>query len=108
MISRILIQIIYFYRWFISPFLKPACRFEPSCSRYAIHALELHGIFKGSWLIIKRLMRCHPYESLSSRIGRTFGYDPVPHPFKKIANQDHATSYVPSPSKPKTPDNKEL
>jgi hypothetical protein len=72
----ILVAALRFYRWIISPakdalFGPPAqCRFEPSCSAYAIGALETHGALNGSWLAIKRLARCHPW-------GR-FGFDPVP------------------------------
>ncbi len=52
---------IRFYRRFISPLLPPACRFYPTCSQYALEALERYGMFKGSWLILKRLSKCHPY-----------------------------------------------
>jgi hypothetical protein len=75
--ARLIISIIYFYRWVISPFLPPRCRFEPTCSRYAIHAIECHGITKGLWMTIKRLARCHPYEQFSKQIGQAWGYDPV-------------------------------
>lgn len=82
------VKIIYFYRWVISPFLAPRCRFEPTCSQYAVHALEHHGFFKGMWLIVKRLSRCHPY----NRIAPHFGYDPVPHP--KPANKKQRLTKV--------------
>lgn len=71
----ILILLIRFYQLFLSP-LKlffgagNTCRFTPSCSRYAIEALETHGLWKGSWLAVKRISRCHPWGP--------FGYDPVP------------------------------
>ncbi|RKU18210.1 membrane protein insertion efficiency factor YidD [Candidatus Poribacteria bacterium] len=52
---------IRFYRRFISPILPPACRFYPTCSQYALEALERYGIFKGCWLTLKRLSKCHPY-----------------------------------------------
>ncbi len=74
--TQILIALIYLYRWSVSPFLSPACRFEPTCSHYAIHALEYHGLSKGLWLIIKRMCRCHPIQIL----GGDQGYDPVPLP----------------------------
>jgi putative membrane protein insertion efficiency factor len=58
------------YRHLISPWLPPACRYTPTCSRYAIEALQKHGPFKGSWLALKRVLRCHPWGGS--------GYDPVP------------------------------
>jgi uncharacterized protein len=62
------------YRYMISPWLPPACRFSPSCSAYALEALGEHGPFKGSWLALRRLARCHPFTLL----GGSSGYDPVP------------------------------
>ncbi|WP_025733058.1 membrane protein insertion efficiency factor YidD [Carnimonas nigrificans] len=52
---------IRFYQWFISPMLGPRCRFYPSCSHYALEALATHGPFKGSWLALKRIVKCHPW-----------------------------------------------
>jgi hypothetical protein len=63
------------YRYALSPYLPPACRFSPSCSAYALEALAVHGPLKGSWLAVKRLARCHPIKWL----GSGSGYDPVPH-----------------------------
>lgn len=71
--ERVLILPIKFYRASISPMLPAACRFTPTCSQYAIEAIETHGAVKGSWLAIRRLGRCHPW-------GGT-GYDPVPPKF---------------------------
>ncbi len=65
---------IRFYRLFISPLFPPACRFEPTCSRYAIEAIETHGPFKGIGLAVRRLSRCHPITWL----GGSSGFDPVP------------------------------
>jgi len=65
-----------FYRAVISPLLPHVCRFTPSCSNYAIQALEIHGPVTGSWLTLKRLARCHPI----SWPGGSSGFDPVPHP----------------------------
>jgi putative membrane protein insertion efficiency factor len=62
------------YRYLLSPVMPPACRFHPSCSVYALEALTEHGPFKGSWLALRRLARCHPIEWL----GSGSGYDPVP------------------------------
>jgi len=58
------------YQLALSPLLPPACRYTPSCSQYAIEALGRHGAFKGSWLALRRIGRCHPF--------RRGGCDPVP------------------------------
>ncbi|MDJ0881721.1 MAG: membrane protein insertion efficiency factor YidD [Gammaproteobacteria bacterium] len=68
---KILILPIRFYQYAISPLLGNHCRYTPTCSQYAIEAIDRFGIFKGSWLAVKRLMSCHPW-------GKS-GYDPVPH-----------------------------
>jgi putative membrane protein insertion efficiency factor len=62
------------YRYVLSPVMPPSCRFHPSCSAYALEALAAHGPFKGSWLALRRLTRCHPITWL----GGGSGYDPVP------------------------------
>lgn len=67
---RVLMAAIRIYQVTLGPALPPACRFEPSCSRYAYAAIERHGVFGGSWLTLRRLARCQPF-------GRS-GYDPVP------------------------------
>jgi uncharacterized protein len=64
------------YRALLSPLLPNVCRFTPSCSVYALEALKLHGPFKGLWLTLRRLSRCHPV----SWLGGSSGFDPVPHP----------------------------
>ncbi len=70
LMSKILIVLIVFYQKYISP-LKPAtCRFYPSCSDYAIQAIQKHGFYKGIFLAIRRILKCHPYHA--------GGYDPVP------------------------------
>ena len=66
----VLLVPIYFYRYTISPMLGPSCRFSPSCSEYAVQAINRHGAIKGGFLTVKRLGRCHPWGSS--------GYDPVP------------------------------
>lgn len=70
---------LYLYRCLISPLLGPRCRFYPSCSEYAIAAVRNHGIIRGLFLTVKRLLRCHPWHP--------GGVDPVPTPIKK---RDHA------------------
>ena len=65
---------IYIYRYTLSPMLPPSCRFEPSCSAYALEALAVHGPLKGTWLAARRLSRCHPIAFL----GGGSGIDPVP------------------------------
>lgn len=64
------------YRAILSPFLGPKCRFHPTCSAYALEALETHGPMKGTWLAMRRLSKCHPIPWL----GGSHGYDPVPEP----------------------------
>ena len=64
------VAIVRAYQLFLSPLLPPSCRYHPSCSHYAIEALETHGTLRGSWLAIKRIGRCHPF--------REGGFDPVP------------------------------
>jgi putative membrane protein insertion efficiency factor len=66
----LLIGFIKLWRAVISPLYGPVCKFFPSCSEYGLKAVQIHGAGKGSWLIIRRLIRCHPWS-----LG---GYDPVP------------------------------
>ena len=68
--KKILIILIKGYRKLLSPLKRPCCRFYPTCSAYAIEALEKHGVFKGGFLAIKRVLRCHPFSE--------GGFDPVP------------------------------
>jgi putative membrane protein insertion efficiency factor len=68
--KRVLIAIVRGYKKFISPLLPPSCRFTPTCSEYAMEALQKHGAWKGSLLAIWRILRCNPF-------GKG-GYDPVP------------------------------
>lgn len=61
---------VYFYKYCISPMMPPACRYVPTCSEYAIQAIKKYGPLKGSYLAIKRILRCQPWGGS--------GYDPVP------------------------------
>jgi putative membrane protein insertion efficiency factor len=68
--KTVLLVLIKIYRYAISPMLGRHCRFEPSCSAYALEAIGTHGAAHGGWLATKRLCRCHPWHP--------GGYDPVP------------------------------
>jgi putative membrane protein insertion efficiency factor len=72
MIKTLLIAPIRFYRYFLSPWIGRSCRFTPTCSLYAMEAIEKHGALKGLWLASYRIGRCHPWCQ--------GGYDPVPDP----------------------------
>lgn len=69
-LAGLLIGLIGLYQRFISPLFPPRCRFSPSCSSYAMEALGRHGLWRGGWLSVWRLLRCHPCTA--------GGYDPVP------------------------------
>ena len=68
--AKILIGLIRFYQIVISPLIGPRCRFTPTCSCYGIDAVKTHGVVKGGWLTLKRILKCHPLNP--------GGYDPVP------------------------------
>ena len=70
LLTWLLILFVRIYQRFISPLTPPSCRFTPTCSQYALEALRKYGPLKGSWLALKRLLRCHPWGGS--------GYDPVP------------------------------
>ncbi len=70
MFAKPMILLIRFYRSAISPYTPPSCRFTPTCSAYALEAIERHGAARGGGLATRRLLRCHPFTS--------GGYDPVP------------------------------
>lgn len=78
---------IRFYRLAISPLLPASCRYEPTCSAYAMTAIERHGILRGLWLAVRRILRCHPWGGA--------GYDPVPparHVHRHRCNPETSTS----------------
>ncbi|HEY1077002.1 MAG TPA: membrane protein insertion efficiency factor YidD [Fontimonas sp.] len=79
-VSAALVGLIRVYQVLISPILGPRCRFYPSCSHYAIDALRQHGALRGSWLALRRLLRCHPLHP--------GGYDPVPAPTAAARRHD--------------------
>ena len=83
MLARTLIFIIRVYQWTLSPLLGNVCRFEPSCSRYAMECIRLHGSFKGVWLGMKRVLRCHPFNP--------GGFDPPPPLRDRQATPDERT-----------------
>jgi uncharacterized protein len=68
-VRTICLALIRFYQYFISPLLPPSCRFYPTCSQYALEAIEGHGLPRGLYLTLRRLLRCHPFHP--------GGFDPV-------------------------------
>ena len=76
----LLIGLIKVYQYLISPFLGPSCRFHPTCSHYAIEALSEHGVLKGGYLSVRRIIKCHPLHE--------GGHDPVPTKQDKPLNTD--------------------
>jgi putative membrane protein insertion efficiency factor len=69
-VTRVAVRAVLTYQRWLSPFLPPACRFAPTCSEYTRLALAEHGVSRGSWLALLRLVRCHPFNP--------GGYDPPP------------------------------
>ena len=67
--KKLLIMMIQFYRLCISPLKPPSCRYIPTCSEYALLAIEKYGALRGGWMAVKRILRCHPFHK--------GGYDPV-------------------------------
>lgn len=71
--KTLLLKLIRFYRKYISPAKQPCCRFIPTCSTYALEAVEKYGALKGGFLSLKRILRCHPFSK-----HKVIVYDPVP------------------------------
>ena len=65
----VVLQLLRAYKWAISPMLGPACRYVPTCSEYAMEAVERYGVARGGWMALRRVLRCHPFAGA--------GYDPV-------------------------------
>jgi uncharacterized protein len=82
--SRLLAAPIRAYRFFLSPWLGSACRFEPTCSRYALDALEQHGAAAGAYLATRRVLRCHPWCD--------GGIDAVPRPAVVVSSSSSSSS----------------
>ncbi len=76
--KKIVILPIRFYQYTISPLIGPSCRYEPSCSHYMVQAIEEWGVFRGVWMGLKRISRCHPWGG--------HGHDPVPKNPRKKSN----------------------
>lgn len=68
--ARFLLHLFWFYQCYISPLFPPSCIYSPTCSQYAIEAVQKYGAAKGGWLALKRILRCHPFHK--------GGFDPVP------------------------------
>lgn len=78
--TKFVICLIRAYQLLISPLFGPSCRYYPSCSQYALEAIKIRGVFKGSYLAVHRVLRCHP--------GCEGGYDPVPEKKKECGNKE--------------------
>lgn len=76
LLGQLVLIPIKMYQLLISPWMRPSCRYYPSCSHYAKGAIEHFGVFYGLWMALKRILRCHPWSS--------GGYDPVPHNDEKF------------------------
>lgn len=83
-LTRLLQGLVRGYQLIVRPWLPPLCRYQPTCSAYAMEALQLHGPLKGSWLATRRICRCHPFHA--------GGYDPVPLPAPTSAAGETSTT----------------
>jgi hypothetical protein len=78
--KRLLLWLIRFYQRALSPHLPAACRYQPTCSQYALTAVERYGAFRGGWMAFLRILRCNPFFK--------GGYDPVPEPPDSVTRRD--------------------
>ncbi len=85
LLARVLSLAVHAYRYTLSPIIGPVCRFEPTCSVYALDALRQHGALRGTWLALRRIVRCHPWGG--------WGYDPVPPPHSHSEAHGHAARH---------------
>jgi putative membrane protein insertion efficiency factor len=93
-LARALVLLVTAYRRLVSPWLRPRCRFSPSCSAYADDALRTHGAVRGTWLAVRRLARCHPFHP--------GGFDPVP--LRRSEHSSPAVRVQPHPRAASPPD----
>ena len=89
-LGRVLLLLVRGYRLLLSPLLPARCRFAPSCSRYALDAIETHGALRGGWLAVRRVVRCHPFHP--------GGHDPVPPARRAGENGTDPVPARPAPS----------
>ena len=85
--QRVTLQLLRAYKWAISPLFPPACRYVPTCSEYAMEAVERYGAVRGGWMALTRLLRCHPFVR--------GGYDPV---VKPRTDDQHPTAHTCHPA----------
>ena len=92
--KRALVWLIHVYQVTLSRWMPPTCRYRPSCSEYARQAIELHGALRGTWLGLRRLLRCHPFAA--------GGYDPVPGADRDASGHAHDSCADDAPTRTKS------